>query len=259
MGGEVAEKHTLTLTTRLGNSDPFIRMAAAEALGRMRELAHPYCGVLAARLQDNDPYVRMTAADALSRLGEEGAHALASHLSSDDPMVRRSIARSLGKMSEDAHPHVPDLATKLEDGDMRVQLTAWDALVSIDEAATPANTNVNPWSAYESAATPRFIETSRQSIKEVSLSTSGRGRFSASPAWTSSPRARMTGAALLRRAAAKDPLAQYAAAARLTGRVPKPGATELELLGLDDIKISSQLGQQRATAAGRLDKKAYGS
>merc|ERR1719198_2865707 len=127
--GEVAEKHTYNLAARLADSDPLSRMAAAEALGRMQELAYPYCGSLAGRLQDNDPYVRMTAADSLSRLGGEGARALSSHLSSADPMVRRSIVRSLGKMGDDAHPHLLDLASKLEDGDMRVQLTAWESLM----------------------------------------------------------------------------------------------------------------------------------
>jgi HEAT repeat protein len=228
--GEVAERHTTNLAARLADSDPFSRMAAAEALGRMRELAHPYCGALAGRLQDVDPYVRMTAADALSRLGDNGARALASHLSSADPMVRRSIVRSLGKMAEDAHPHVPELATKLSDGDMRVQLAAWDALVQLEDATNPSAAGAT-WS-HETGelAVPRFLDTTPQSSRS---STKMRG------------------------SAPKDPLAQYAAAARLTGRAQKPGASELELLGLDDIKISSPkaaMEKRHTKHTGRLNK-----
>jgi len=131
--GEVAEKHTFNVAARLADSDPLSRMAAAEALGRMRELAHPYAGALAGRLEDEDPYVRMIASEALARLGEVGARALATRLSHEDPMVRRSTVYALGKMADSANPHISAIGNRLEDSDMRVQLTAYEALMQLDE------------------------------------------------------------------------------------------------------------------------------
>jgi HEAT repeat protein len=239
--GEVAERHTFNLAARLADSDPFSRMAAAEALGRMRELAHPYCSALAGRLQDSDPYVRMTAAESLSHLGEEGANALVSHLTSADPMVRRSIVRSLGKMAEAAHPHVRDLVSKLDDGDIRVQLTAYEALLCMEEAAAPAGSGV-VWSQRADAPDGSNVSKARCKL----LASSGLGRLAASPVWAGSPRARRAGANLIGQPSKKDATIQLPSARHIhtslfqKDRTAKTAESVLELLGLNDVKITSE-------------------
>merc|ERR1711924_59145 len=76
---------------------------------------------------------------------------------------------------------------------------------------------------------------------------------SASPAWNGSPRARRAGAAMCGQALPKDACGKFMAA-RLVGggtvlhprHARHAREMELELLGLNDIKISSEAAPQRA-------------
>lgn len=245
--GEVAEKHTFNVAARLADSDPLSRMAAAEALGRMRELAHPYAGALAGRLEDEDPYVRMIASEALARLGEVGARALATRLSHEDPMVRRSTVYALGKMADSANPHISAIGNRLEDSDMRVQLTAYEALMQLDEGVNHGS------NGFTTSWTSRRLEGHEV---DTTHACTRRSDATLATAWSSSPRVRRVGANMQGRTLWKDlKRDQHATATRLLGssilfrtrQKRRNGETELELLGLADSKVASDAAMQRAT------------
>merc|ERR1711935_400154 len=76
---------------------------------------------------------------------------------------------------------------------MRVQLSAWEALMRLEEAAVP------PLDGRPSRLEDQDASGNRRSQAAVvsALASSGLGRLAALPTWTGSPRAKRTGSAVV--------------------------------------------------------------
>jgi len=86
----------------LQSSDPLVRRAAAEALGRMGErAARPeVVRTLAERLRDEEPDVRRAAAEALGRIREAAPREVVGGVlrtGDDDPLAPEIVAWVLGR------------------------------------------------------------------------------------------------------------------------------------------------------------------
>jgi HEAT repeat protein len=109
------------LVAQLGDSNPMIRQAAAEALGRIGTAAASARPALLLCLK-SDPFsqVRSSAASSLGWLGPapEVIAPLVAALEDDDPEVRRYAAHSLSLLAQLAGPAIPKLIDRLDDPHM---------------------------------------------------------------------------------------------------------------------------------------------
>jgi HEAT repeat protein len=167
--GPAAAVAAPALVKALGDSDPFIRWAAARTMGKISPVAAVTAVPgLAGLLADLDLDVRLAAATALERygpaakgalpeltramrasdaelrtaaigaVGAVGANegrsaipALIEALSDTDPRVRQMAAKTLGKFGTAARGAVESLNLALEDSDTDVQKAASEALLNI--------------------------------------------------------------------------------------------------------------------------------
>jgi HEAT repeat protein len=117
------------LIAALGDEDPFVREAAATALG---EIGEPAVEPLIAALGDEDRNVRSAAAKALGRLGNARAvEPLIAALGDEARDVRSAAAGALGRFGE---PAVEPLITALGDEDPLVRNVAAEALGRLGNA-----------------------------------------------------------------------------------------------------------------------------
>ncbi|MDP2895590.1 MAG: HEAT repeat domain-containing protein [bacterium] len=124
--------------TRLTDSDVYVRLRAAKALGRFRQASPEVVSALVKSLTDSDEYVRFVAARALGRLGQaspEVVSALVKSLTDSDQYVRRAAAEALGSLGEASPEVVSTLVKSLTDSDEYVRRRAAEALGSLGQAS----------------------------------------------------------------------------------------------------------------------------
>jgi HEAT repeat protein len=114
-----------------------VRLAAAVALGNLKQPADEVLSDLLPLLDDPDVGVRRTTAEALGRLANPGAVAcLRSALHDAEEAVRALSAEALGRIGAPAAAAAPDLVRLLRDARRRVRREAATALGRI-QAANP--------------------------------------------------------------------------------------------------------------------------
>jgi HEAT repeat protein len=134
------------LVRALGDSDKFIRWAAARTLGKIGPMQEQAVVLaLAQLLTDGDLDVRLAAAAALERWGAAAKAAepdLRRCVGSTDAELRRAALRALGAIGgPEAHAAIPEATAALADADARVRYTAARVLGKfgpVAKDATPA-------------------------------------------------------------------------------------------------------------------------
>jgi CubicO group peptidase (beta-lactamase class C family) len=126
-----AEAGVEPLVSALGHADPFVRGAAAVALGQIGEAAVP---ALTQALGSDDAEVRWSAAIALGRMGAVAGPALPALirlLADRHPQVRHVAATTLGGLDGAARAAAPALVRCLSDRDPAVRRSAALALARV--------------------------------------------------------------------------------------------------------------------------------
>jgi len=105
----------------LADEDEYIRISAAEALGKIGQAAEPAIPeLLKTALADSNSYVRDSAAKALEKIGHatnQVVSPLVTALESNDNslQIRQNAAKALGNIGQIAIPAIPHLITALKD------------------------------------------------------------------------------------------------------------------------------------------------
>ena len=126
------------LAKGLKNSDPYVRIIAVSALGRIRAEAKTAVPLLLPALKDSEARVRTIAASALGSLGAEAKTAvpqLIPLLKDSDANVRFTAASALGRIGAEAKTAVPQLIPLLKDFKAYVRGSAASALGEIGAEA----------------------------------------------------------------------------------------------------------------------------
>ncbi len=109
------------------NEYPNVRHAAAQALGKIGDLAATPALIAAA--EQADFWVRFSAVEALGRLGDPRAVGPLGRLLREDPWMRPAIVEALGNIGQ--VEAIPDLAAALEDSNDAVRAASIEALLKI--------------------------------------------------------------------------------------------------------------------------------
>jgi HEAT repeat protein/energy-coupling factor transporter ATP-binding protein EcfA2 len=130
---ELGEKETVIdeLIQQLSDTDDWVRLFAAEALGNLGNSSERVIEALLRALSDTDDWVRWNAAEALGKLGnssERVIEALLGALSDTDDRVRWNAAVALGKLGNSSERVIEALLGALSDTDDRVRRNAAVAL-----------------------------------------------------------------------------------------------------------------------------------
>jgi HEAT repeat protein len=126
------------LTKGLKNSDPYVRIIAVSALGRIRAEAKTAMPLLVPALKDSEARVRSSAGSALGSIGAEAKTAvpqLIPLLKDSDANVRFTAASALGRIGAEAKTAVPQLIPLLKDFKAYVRGSAAFALGEIGAEA----------------------------------------------------------------------------------------------------------------------------
>jgi hypothetical protein len=130
------------LIEHLRDEDPFVRLKAAKALGRMGAAARSAIPALKALADDPDEDVRMVAANAIRKIGagpDPRVAGLVENLGSGDAMVRMQAAKALGQLGPAAREALPALRKLKNDPDEDVRMIAASAIRKIaGDGAAPA-------------------------------------------------------------------------------------------------------------------------
>jgi hypothetical protein len=123
----------------LRHEDDYVRMRAAEGLGRIRSKQPQVVAALAESLTDPSAAVRWEAAEALGRIGRSASAArpgLAERLHDEHELVRICAARALGRLG--TPDSVPPLLEALRDPSEYVRWEAVEALAWLGHDARAA-------------------------------------------------------------------------------------------------------------------------
>ncbi len=128
------------LVTALSDRDRFARWTALRALGRLapRDAKRVIPAVIP-QLQDTDPDLRIAAANTVERYGPAAAAAvprLRELLGRGDPQVRIAYLSALVGIGTDAAPALPAVATLLQNPDTKVRVAAADTLARFGPLAS---------------------------------------------------------------------------------------------------------------------------
>jgi HEAT repeat protein len=130
------------LAERLADKDARTRRSVADILATLGPAAAAAVPELVHAVTDIDPFVRWAAARALGHLGPAAGSApvsaLASRLDDTDPDVRHAAALALSAYGLAAGPAVPALAAVLRDPDVELRLAALRALKQVGPEARAA-------------------------------------------------------------------------------------------------------------------------
>jgi HEAT repeat protein len=156
LGAKPAAEAAKAVTRALGDSDRFVRWAAARTLGEMAPLSDVDNGEsvergavngLARLLFDADPDVRMWSAQALEKFGkaaQPAVPALAQAATNRGDLEGRiSAAHAIAAIGSHAAEAVPALASDLVDPNVRMRRTAAEALSAYGPDAAPAKAALN--------------------------------------------------------------------------------------------------------------------
>eukprot|EP00928_Gymnodinium_smaydae_P092343 TRINITY_DN7619_c0_g3_i2.p1 TRINITY_DN7619_c0_g3~~TRINITY_DN7619_c0_g3_i2.p1 ORF type:complete len:1134 (+),score=237.25 TRINITY_DN7619_c0_g3_i2:158-3559(+) len=141
LGQSAVLSHGSSLANLLHDNCPVVRIAAAQALGGLKEAGAAYVAPLASLLDDKHPTVRYLALEALTFLPGAGdvletrARSLEAMLSSEDFRVREVAAAAFGTMKPDvAAPYCPAVAALLHDSNATVRRIAVKALANLGQS-----------------------------------------------------------------------------------------------------------------------------
>jgi HEAT repeat protein len=137
----IGESAVPALGEALKDQGEWVRVGAAEALGRIGPEAKSAVPALVEALKDQIVGVRRRAAEALGIIGSEAKSAvpaLVEALKGQDAEVREGAAEALGRIGPEAKSAVPALGEALKDQDKWVRLRAAEALGIIGPAAKSA-------------------------------------------------------------------------------------------------------------------------
>jgi HEAT repeat protein len=134
IGAVVPETAVPALIKLLSDSDVDLRVAAATTLARYGQAARPALPALIGALGGDDATLRVAALNALASIGLEAQPALPAirdALDDRDAQVRQSAARLLGKFGPSARDALDSLRMRLKDVNPEVRTAARDALMNI--------------------------------------------------------------------------------------------------------------------------------
>jgi hypothetical protein len=125
----------LATLKRLGRSpDPERRHAALMAIGDCHQADGPTVQLLTSALREEHPFVRLAAATALGQIGPEGVPVLVQELQSTDPTSRALAARGLACADHSTMRVVPILLQVASDEDDRVRAAVTYALGGVGKS-----------------------------------------------------------------------------------------------------------------------------
>lgn len=130
------------LALLLAHKQVEVRLAALYVLESLEGVAAPAADTLVNALQDADPYVRMGAARALGRMAPQGGDkatvALGKLLEDDNGDVRITTVTVLGRYGPAGKAAVPALGRVIRGGEAAMRLEAIRAVVAVGAEAQPA-------------------------------------------------------------------------------------------------------------------------
>mmetsp|Transcript_57075 Transcript_57075/g.144889 ORF Transcript_57075/g.144889 Transcript_57075/m.144889 type:complete len:465 (-) Transcript_57075:234-1628(-) len=130
--GEAGTAHVGVVASRLDDTEPGVRAAAAEAIAKLR--AEKFTENVAKLMSDNEGTVRGAAAKALAQLGplsDTHMEAFAGLLADADVEVYCSAMQALPLMGQVGHQYAEQVAKRLADDDWRVRAASVRALGSM--------------------------------------------------------------------------------------------------------------------------------
>ena len=136
--GQTSPEAVTGLLTALGDSDAYVRAAAASSLGQWGQASPEVITGLLTVLSDSDAYVRKAAASSLVQLGQtspEVITGLLSALGDSESRVRESAASSLGQLGPASSQVITGLLTALGDSDADVRRTVASSLGELGQAS----------------------------------------------------------------------------------------------------------------------------
>lgn len=138
LGTSAGEGVVSALTEALGDPEPEVRSAAAEALGKLGDDAAASVPAIRSRLTDASSNVRLKALEAVYIIGAPDTvmlPVLRNALSDSDASVRAAAAYMLGGLRADAAPALDAILVALGDGEADVRVAAVFAIAEIGPAA----------------------------------------------------------------------------------------------------------------------------
>ncbi len=132
-----------SLTASLKDTDPTVKVAAAEAIAQCGVQAKTTAGELLPLLKDKEKVVRIAGVYALGRISPDGASTIAETMAEMlgtemDSDIKRHLVVSIGLLAEKSEPVIKALATALFDKDDEIRRTAARVLGTFGPSASSA-------------------------------------------------------------------------------------------------------------------------
>jgi len=170
--GKLGDPQAIPFLQRAALNDPHwdVSEAAAKALGAYSDKAAP---VFLTLLADQRPYLKVLAAENLGRLGcQEAVPALLQAARDGNPLVRIASLRGLARVAKvrdgEAQAIVPALARGLEDKEGTVRQAAIEGLLLVaDRVGAARDAVVGRLKACSADPNPRVAEAARQALRTI--------------------------------------------------------------------------------------------